>query len=71
VLAAYFPDSAAALDAAAAEAALSRLYGGIHFRSDNDEGLKLGRRVGRLILERLYGDRRAPPLASKPLPPLL
>lgn len=70
VLAAYFPDASAALDAAASEAALSRLYGGIHLRSDNDEGLKLGRRVGRLILERLYGDRLAPPLASKPLPPL-
>ena len=28
------------------EAAVSRLYGGIHFRSDNDAGLELGRRVG-------------------------
>jgi hypothetical protein len=71
VLAAYFPDSAAALDAAAAEAALSRRYGGIHFRSDNDEGLKLGRRVGRLILERLYGDRRVEPLSSQAVAPLL
>ena len=30
----------------AEEAAVSRLYGGIHFRSDNETGLKLGRRVG-------------------------
>ncbi len=46
VLAAYFPESAAALQVAADEAALSRLYGGIHFRSDNEEGLKLGRGSG-------------------------
>ena len=30
----------------AEEAAISRLYGGIHFRSDNDAGLELGHRVG-------------------------
>lgn len=30
----------------AEEAASSRLWGGIHFRSDNEEGLKLGRSVG-------------------------
>ena len=71
VLAAYFPESAAALQAAADEAALSRLYGGIHFRSDNEEGLRLGRGVGRLVLGRLYGDRLVQPLASQPLAPLL
>ncbi len=71
VLAAYFPDSAEPLRAAAAEAAQSRLWGGIHFRSDNDEGLKLGRRIARLILERLYGDRLALPLAPMPIPALL
>ncbi len=30
----------------AAEAAVSRLYGGIHVRSDNEAGLVLGRNVG-------------------------
>lgn len=67
VLAAYFPDSAEPLRAAAAEAAQSRLWGGIHFRSDNDEGLELGQRIGRLILTRLYGGRPAAPLASQPI----
>ncbi|HMO32798.1 MAG TPA: vanadium-dependent haloperoxidase [Lacibacter sp.] len=38
---------------AAEEAALSRLYGGIHFRFDNDEGLKVGKQVGALVVERL------------------
>lgn len=46
VLAAFFPAEAARLTAMAEEAAVSRLYGGIHFRSDNEAGLVLGRRVG-------------------------
>ena len=50
VLARFFPDQARRLRAQAAEAAASRLYGGIHFRSDNEVGLKLGRRIGRKAL---------------------
>ncbi len=38
---------------AAAEAAMSRLYGGIHYRFDNDEGLKAGKQIGELIVQRL------------------
>jgi hypothetical protein len=52
VLTAFFPAAAGPLQAAAEEAAMSRLYGGIHFRSDNEAGLELGRRIGRLVLER-------------------
>lgn len=37
----------------AQEAASSRLWGGIHFRSDNEEGLQLGRSVGADILTSL------------------
>lgn len=33
----------------AEEAAVSRLWGGIHFRSDNDEGLSLGRAVAHRV----------------------
>jgi PAP2 superfamily protein len=50
VLAAFLPDQAGQLDAMAEEAAISRLYGGIHFRSDNEAGLELGRRVGAVAL---------------------
>jgi membrane-associated phospholipid phosphatase len=50
VLAAFFPDRAAQLRAWAEEAAISRLYAGIHFRSDNEAGLALGRAVGRVAL---------------------
>lgn len=52
VLAAFFPAAAGPLQTAAEEAAMSRLYGGIHFRSDNEAGLALGHRIGRLVLER-------------------
>jgi hypothetical protein len=45
VLARYFPRDARELRAWAQEAAVSRLYGGIHFRSDNDAGLALGKQV--------------------------
>ncbi len=38
---------------ASAEAAMSRLYGGIHFRFDNDLGIESGKRVGELVVQRL------------------
>jgi membrane-associated phospholipid phosphatase len=46
VLSRFFPDEAAQLEAWAKEAAVSRLYSGIHFRSDNEAGLGLGTAVG-------------------------
>jgi PAP2 superfamily len=57
VLARFFPNRAGQLNAMAEEAAISRLYGGIHFRSDNEAGLQLGRRVGEVALQafRLQG----------------
>jgi membrane-associated phospholipid phosphatase len=57
VLAAAFPDRAAELAAMADEAAISRLYGGIHFRSDNEAGLVLGQRAGARAVA-AYGLRR-------------
>jgi membrane-associated phospholipid phosphatase len=51
VLRAFFPHRSGELNAMAEEAAVSRLYGGIHFRSDNDAGLDLGRRVGTVALQ--------------------
>ncbi|TMI84377.1 MAG: vanadium-dependent haloperoxidase [Bacteroidetes bacterium] len=38
---------------AAQEAAMSRLYGGIHYRHDNEEGSKCGKMLGELIVQRL------------------
>lgn len=58
VLAHFFPDDAATVRARAEEAAVSRLYGGIHFRMDNDHGLEQGRRVGQAVVARLSGGGR-------------
>lgn len=50
VLSGFFPDEAEQLVAWAREAAVSRLYGGIHFRSDNEAGLRVGAAAGRAAL---------------------
>jgi PAP2 superfamily len=50
VLGALFPAWRVDLSAMAAEAAVSRLYGGIHYRSDNEAGLQLGRKLGSVAL---------------------
>lgn len=55
VLGHFFPRDAASLGAMADEAAVSRLYGGIHFRADNDVGLRIGREIGRRTVERAGG----------------
>lgn len=38
---------------AAAEASISRVYGGIHYRSSVDQGAVAGKKVGQLIIERV------------------
>jgi hypothetical protein len=52
VLGSYFPDERAEFTRMAEEQAMSRLYGGIHYRFDNDGGLALGRVVARYDVER-------------------
>lgn len=42
--------------AMAEEAAISRLYGGIHYRFDNDKGLESGRMIGRMALEKVMNE---------------
>jgi hypothetical protein len=44
----YFPSA----EAAAEEAGISRLYGGIHYRAAIDEGSRQGKKVGQLYTER-------------------
>ncbi len=38
---------------AAKEAAMSRLYGGIHYRFDNNEGNTCGKKLGEFVVQRL------------------
>ena len=47
---------------AAAEAAMSRLYGGIHYRRAIEQGVQQGRRVGELVLKRVQ--TRVPPTVA-------
>jgi PAP2 superfamily protein len=50
VLGAMFPNERPGLDAQADEAALSRIFGGIHYRFDCDAGLLLGRTIAAYVL---------------------
>lgn len=56
VLGYFFPADAVDLALMANEAKDSRLYGGIHFRFDNDNGLSLGRSVGTFVIDRVATD---------------
>ena len=47
---AVFPAEAEKLADMAEEAAISRLYSGIHYRSDNEVGFKVGTRVGQVAV---------------------
>jgi hypothetical protein len=52
VLGHFFPQDRAEFTRIAEEQAMSRLYGGIHYRFDDDVGLDLGRVVARNAVER-------------------
>ena len=56
VLSYLFPNDASYFKERAEEGALSRLWAGIHFPSDLDAGLKLGRSVGQLTVEKAVHD---------------
>jgi hypothetical protein len=62
VLAAVFPDSQDRILATAQEAAMSRLYGGIHYRFDMDAGLRIARGVADVTMM----TAQTPPFAPYP-----
>src|SRR5438093_162814 len=51
VLSYLFPDRADAFRGMADEAAISRLYAGIHFPSDNNQGIATGRQIGQRVVD--------------------
>jgi hypothetical protein len=55
-LAYLFPAEAESIQARADEAAMTRLWAGIHFRSDIETGLALGRAVADLVIEQAEQD---------------
>lgn len=56
VLSYFFPAESSKLSILAQTASISRLFGGIHFKSDLDEGLKLGRQIGKICTEYMQKD---------------
>jgi membrane-associated phospholipid phosphatase len=52
----FFPAEQAYFQKKTKDAAESRFQGGIHFRTDNEVGLELGRKVANAIIERLKSD---------------
>jgi hypothetical protein len=56
VLAYLFPNEAEYIEKKADEAAESRIWAGIHYRSDVVEGLKLGRSAADLVIARAKSD---------------
>ncbi|MEN9571571.1 MAG: hypothetical protein RL172_2802 [Bacteroidota bacterium] len=56
ILGHLIPERANAYEAMAKEASLSRLYGGIHYRSDCETGLVVGKNVGNYAIERARTD---------------
>jgi hypothetical protein len=50
------PDRVTAYDAMAKEASISRMYGGIHYRSDCETGLLVGKNVGGYAVQRAMSD---------------
>ena len=57
VLSYFFPREAKKLHKFAEEDAVSRLYAGVHFPIDNTEGLKLGRFIGKVVVDHLKTQR--------------
>ncbi|MES2881459.1 MAG: phosphatase PAP2 family protein, partial [Bacteroidota bacterium] len=56
ILSHIIPDKAAAYNAMAKEASLSRMYGGIHYRADCEVGLVVGNNVGNYAVQRARTD---------------
>ena len=61
ILSHYFPRDARRFETVATEIANSRLWGGVHFRVDNDAGLEMGRKIGALAIARARGTKRESP----------
>jgi len=59
VLSYFFPGEAKKLRKFAEDDAVSRLYAGVHFPIDNSEGLKLGRYIGKVVVDHLKSQRNS------------
>jgi hypothetical protein len=55
----FFPAEKAYFQRKAKEAAESRFQGGIHFRTDNEVGLELGKKVATMVIQKIRSDGAA------------
>ena len=46
----FFPEESSNIKEIIEECAQSRLYAGVHFKIDNEEGLRLGRQIGNMVV---------------------
>lgn len=53
ILSYFFPPEEDRLRELAEECSISRLYGGVHFIEDLTEGLRLGRQIGKIVVDEL------------------
>ena len=60
----FFPDHTALFDQLADNCGMARLWAGIHYRSDHEAGMALGRAVARSIIEQLEAGCVGPPPAG-------
>ena len=56
ILGYIIPEKAAAYNGMAADASVSRMYGGIHYRSDCEKGLQAGKKTGSFAVARAMTD---------------
>lgn len=61
VLGHFFPPEADRLHELAEECAAARVYAGVHYPADGQQGLRLGRQVGRLVTDLLAGQSDSSP----------
>ncbi|MDQ0199105.1 phosphatase PAP2 family protein [Neobacillus ginsengisoli] len=59
VLSYFFPAEADRLQELAEECSVSRIYGGVHFMADIEEGLKLGKAVGQAVINSIENEKNS------------
>lgn len=59
ILSYFFPGEANRLKILAEECAVSRLYAGVHFPVDNEQGLRLGRQIGHIVVNTIARQRNS------------
>ncbi len=65
ILGYFFPHEAVELEKLAGNMGIARLWAAVHYRSDHEQGIKLGQSVARLVISQLESDG-VPPLARPP-----